>query len=277
MSLADDINSMYQHTAEAYGAIEAGGGAFTGEKNLANLATAIGTIKVILPYDPANPQLSDIKAVLNSDDPTSIYPIGTEIPDTYDGESNPWIVAHYGMAIDANDNNLTGVFLFRKFATTDKVAYSSPSLSVSYDKSELRAYINNEYRNKCSQELLDVITAVKFQVRLAGTAQVITDSLYPMSGANVYCFTGDPNEYHDSSTYGDIGHKWDYWGNSLNLTNMQSMGTPAPGRSEYSDSYWLRSAGTSLGYGTSVVKGAVDSIALYYMYKVLPACFISKN
>lgn len=26
MSLADDLSSMYQHTAEAYGAIEAGGG-----------------------------------------------------------------------------------------------------------------------------------------------------------------------------------------------------------------------------------------------------------
>lgn len=56
-------------------------------------------------YDPSNPTLDGLKQALDAGD-YAAFPAGTEIPDTYDGNDNPLIVAQY---LDSTNNNAKGV------------------------------------------------------------------------------------------------------------------------------------------------------------------------
>lgn len=62
------------------------------------------------------PTLTGLKKALNDGDAGTLYPIGTEIPDTYNNHANPLIVAQYQDILLPDSTTKPGVYLVRKYA-----------------------------------------------------------------------------------------------------------------------------------------------------------------
>lgn len=255
-----------------------GGGAFTGDKNLANLATAISAIKLKPPYDPENPQLSDIKAVLNSDDPASIYPIGTTIPDTYNGHSNPLIVAQY---LDSTNNSsyggAEGVILIRKYSERlltypagNSYAWGSNN---TYRTSWIKTFLDSTYMDKCSEQIKAIISGIELPgSNNLGQGYVLTSKWFLPSSIE-FGFKHNTIE----------GFFWDYWKQKTGWS--EANGGANSGRiitrldTGDADVYYTRTPGSGTAYvQVGLANGSLNQTASTNSnVAFVPACFISKN
>lgn len=104
--LNNTIEKFSASLSASYAKIAEKGGAMPEHKNSNSLADAIRTIPNTSDpgYDPDNPTLAGLKAAVNAGD-YETFPVGTEIPDTYNGNDNPLIVAQY---LDSTNNSAYG-------------------------------------------------------------------------------------------------------------------------------------------------------------------------
>lgn len=185
--------------------------------------TLIGTFTRA--YDPNNPQLSDLKNVLATDDPASIYPIGTEIPDTISGKSNPLIVTQY-LSNNSLYGGASGVLLTRKYLDDAAVPFGS---SRYYGSSSILAYLNDIYYEACSEELKSLLSTI--EVRYS------SDGNYKASG-----------KWHIPSAT-EIGLDYSGMGEFLMLW-QQRLGSSTPSNSSKGGRILRDSAGVSHAWWT---------------------------
>lgn len=241
---------------------------------------SLGVLPACFIAKSSGPTLENLQEALESDNPEQLFPVGTEIEDTYDGESNPLVVAQY---LNSSNNSpyggAVGAILVRKFITPTEQLFSVKSND--YSTSDIRTFLNSTYLSNCSTELQNAISPIDVPYSKDNTITQVNDKWFLMSGIEVMA-TQNAGE----------GFGWDYWKTQTGLSSANNDANPGRVmRSQKGQAYywWLRSGGTN--YDTQVPLGSV-----YYVYNngkiyeaivdstvsptslaVLPACFIAKK
>lgn len=229
------------------------------------------------PWDPSNPTLEGIKWALDND---IDVPVGTEIPDVFNGEDSPLVVAQY---LNENNNSeyggAVGVILVRKYVTPATSTRFANSY-VSYNESLLKTYLDNTYPTLCSAELNSIVSPLTVPC-YNGTAIVGLECTYfpPSSMEMGY------NEYQ--STIEDTSLFFDYWKEKTGLTEPDSNSNSGrttytlQGSLEYS---WVRSTHRISHQQNRIYPEYVTSSGAIWSQEpnytgatVQPMCFISKN
>lgn len=265
MSLADDVNSMFKHTKDVYDSLEALGATMPTNKNLENLGTAFDSLSLKPSYDPENPTVDGLKAALDAGD-YAAFPAGTEIPDEYNGQSNPLIVAQY---LDSSNNSAyggaEGVILIRKYVEP-KLAYGSAPYASSY----VNTYLKTTYMDRCSEAIKPLVSDIDI---------VIDDTINP---TKVKWFSMSIVELGGSNSSQLLlyGIYWDYWKQKTGIitpTNSLNKLRCGYDRAGNEVQYYLRT-GTRSTYdynqGGALKSGGTN---MTLNSGVLPACFVSKN
>lgn len=157
------------------------------------------------PIDPENPTFASVKAAIATGHPEDYYPIGTEIPDTYDGEDNPLIVAHY-TDIPLNDEvKKPGAYLVRKYTMNPGMNFGDASHDL-YSTSFVRSFLDTDYYDACSTLAKQYVSAIICPWYDGSKITNISCKFFLMSGIEV---GGTRNEGE--------GVFWDYWKNRTGL------------------------------------------------------------
>lgn len=230
--------------------------------------TLVAEFECTPPPSADDPKLSDLKAVLASEDPASVYPIGTEIPDTYNGNDNPLIVAQY---LDSSNNSkyggAEGVILIRKFVEPTSRQFGSTS---DYDSSTIKSFLESTYLNNSSEDIKSLISDIDIPYYWRSTSlRNIKSKWFIMSVTEV--MGGGSLE----------GIAWRYWENRTGLTSPSTNsndGRIVYNRSGVAQPIWLRTYqnATTDTYQINTA-GTINYTSPTSSRGVLPACFVSKN
>lgn len=269
MSVSDTINSIASHLTEAYDAVAEMGGESPANKNLANLAAAVDSIAT----GPAVPtSLAQLKQMV---DAGREIVIGTEIPDTYAGNSNPLIVAqNLNSTNNADYGGAEGVILVRKFVDPTNQTFGS---SADYTTSAIKNFLDTTYFENCSESLKTVISDISVQYYNGSSKTTVASKLFLMSAYEVCC----------QGNYGAAGYEgimFDLWKERTGLSSPSSMGANNAGRKMKDRNgtalyTWVRSIGSaSSNYAMNVSpNGALQVRPPHQSAGVLPACFVAKG
>lgn len=259
------LQSMYAHTKEAYDRVEYLGGELPAKKNLANLPDAIRSI----PQGPAVPtSLAELKKAVRQG---REIVVGTEIPDTWNGNSNPLIVAQNLNSTNNSDyGGAEGVILIRKYAEPTSQTFGN----IDYPASTIKFYLDGTYLNNCSDDLKGIISEIA--VPYNGTT--VMSKFFIMSATEV-C-----GQWSVSGTDSAVeGIMLDIWKNRTGLSsinNNPNSGRIVRDRNGSAQAWWLRTksipTSTTLCRVTDTgeVRGGYSPTG---SLSVLPACFIGKD
>lgn len=221
-------------------------------------------------YDPENPTLAGLQNALAAGD-YAAFPAGTEIPDTYDGQSNPLIVAQY---LDSTNNSsyggAEGVILVRKYVEPTAQTYGANN-NVLYNNSSIHSYLQTTYLNNCSDILKSMMSDINIKFYTGTSYSTLSTKWFAM----------DPIEL--LSTYGNSnwqsGTAWDYWKQKTGLSAPASganTGRIGRDRNGTAYKYWLRSKDIAPDYMVISTNGQGDYATATQSWGILPACFIAK-
>lgn len=269
MTIASDLERIIGAKADIKVAVGEKGVTIPDTTLISDYHTYIDQIVTTPPIDPTNPTFEGLKLALSTDDPASYFPVGTEIPDTYDSKDNPMIVAQY---LDASNNSAyggsVGVILIRKYADPVSQTFGNPN----YYNSAVQAFLNGDYYTKCSDELKSVMSDIQVPYYDTGAIlRAFAAKLWLMSDVEVL---GDLSSYK-------TGFAWDVWKIMTGLTtpsygeNSGRIGRRTDG---VATPWWLRSwySGDSICFvlnNGSLTSGRVSSTYC----GIRPACFIAKD
>lgn len=217
-------------------------------------------------YDPENPTLEGLQNALAAGD-YAAFPAGTEIPDTYDGQSNPLIVAQY---LDSSNNSsyggAEGVILVRKYV--EPTTFSSTSYI--YPDSTTYTYLQGTYYDKTSIALKNLISDISVPYYNGSDLQSVISKWFAMSTTEANGILGDHAE----------GIAWDYWKNKTGLTtpsNDANGGRILKDTAGATSQSWLRTGPVSYGSTAIYTTGQIYANPPQGTCSVLPACFIAKS
>lgn len=230
MAVQDTIASMNKHTQDAYDKIEEKGGELPVNKNLANLATAIRSIPGGGGWDPSNPTLDGLQDALDKGEDVLI---NTEIPDTWNGVSNPLVVG-INTIIEKGGQRYKAIGLVRKYADPTTQVFGSTN---DYSASPILSYLNNDYLSKCSEALKNIISEVEVGSYNGSTIQKVSGKVHLFSGIEV-----------GGTAQAGEGEFWPYWKQKTGLSaadNTANSGRIVNSTSGAPQYWWLRSRGTT--------------------------------
>lgn len=213
--------------------------------------------------------LADLKLALSTENPAEYYPVGTEIPDTYDGNDNPLIVAQY---LNSSNNSTyggaVGVILMRKYVEPTSQVFGTNN---DYRTSTVKSYLDTTYLDNCSSELKSIISDINIPWYYSSTGYTtVTSRWFLMSDREVNSLLWTQVE----------GFAWDYWKQKTGLSSPNANANP--GRILYASegapsTSLLRSNGGSTSIGYVQNTGRIFYTTPTSSAGVLPACFIAKE
>lgn len=261
---------MYNHNKLCWDAIDEMGGDTSAPHNLQNLAEAI----LIIPTGPAVPKsLEELKQMVNRG---REIVVGTEIPDTYGGQSNPLIVAqNLNSTNNSSYGGVEGVILVRKYVEPTSQVFSTSSSGVNYSNSSIKTFLNGTYLNNCSDTLKNLISNISVPYYNGTSVTTVSDKWFLMSDYEVCS-----NRSNYSANYPE-GVMLQYWKDQTGLSSPSlntTSGRIAKSRAGSATAFWLRSRfdSSSVCYITFLGGGATANPTLTGT-GVLPACFIGKD
>ncbi len=222
--------------------------------------------------EPPKPALTKLREALENGTAETEFPIGSEIDDTWAGQSNPWIVAHYGSS-NTTSGTKNGVFLFRKYVNPTNHQWGTAN-SENYNVSAMNTYLNSTYLNNCSDLFKESVEEAVVQwARTSGSE--VNAKLWLMSPIEMGADWSQNSE--------NFGTVWTYWKNQVVAAGQNTpYNYSVEGRIGYSVSgtatnYWLRTKKTSTSVRTVSAVGNLTSGAqpTATTQGVRPACFIS--
>lgn len=221
-------------------------------------------------WNPDAPTLEGLKYAIDNDIDVAV---GTEIPDTWNGNDNPLIVAQ---KLDSSNNSsyggAEGIICIRKYPEPFNQKFS-PSVTGDgwdYRTSTIKTLLDGEYYNNCTDELKAIISEIKIPYYVTSVLS-ITCKWFLMSTYEV-CAT--------ATGAGNEGIMWDYWKQKTGLTSPNSAAND--GRkvlqrgSESGSVLWLRTRSSS-NVHEILSSGAISNTYPNSTMGVLPACFIAKG
>lgn len=213
--------------------------------------------------------LSGLKAALNDGTAQAKYPVGAEIPDTYDGQDNPLIVAQYlDSANNSGYNEAEGVILIRKFVEpTDQVF----GANVDYSVSAIKNFLDTTYLDNCSDILKSIISPIAIPYYNGSGIVPLPDQKW---------FLMSDREVQSNLISQSEGFGWNYWIEKTGFTSPSTaanVGRVMKDRAGSGQNVWLRSRYQAGRECIVVNTGLVDASATNVARGVLPACFIGKD
>lgn len=218
------------------------------------------------PPEPPTPtvSLTDFVPKAKAGTAKAEYPVGTEIPDTWDGRDNPLIVAQY---IDETNKStyggFTGAICIRKYV--DPVDFGVDDASTNGAAS----YFSSTYIDKCSREFM--------------SSGALTQGVIPnASGSGTTCYWFIMSGIEVGSTYNaGEGFMWDYWKQQTGLSaasNAANAGRIRRDRTGEAQDWWLRSAGGMGPLCDVAMDGSVSNRSTsMFEGGLLAACFIGNK
>lgn len=181
------------------------------------------------------PTLAGLKRALNAGNAAEKYPIGTEIPDTWNGNDNPLIVAHYTNIELSDGTTKPGAYLVRKYVDPTYQAFGS---NANYSSSTVKSYLDNAYFAACSDEAKETVSEIQVPCYNGSTIAPFPSKFFLMSATNVLAVL-----------IGGEGEPWDYWKQKTGLSGNGMIGYSASAntgrvvknRNGVSQYAWLRS------------------------------------
>lgn len=227
---------------------------------------------IAVPSDePEGSAIAQFKASVNAGTASTDFPIGTEIEDTYGGESNPLIVAQY---LDSSNNSVysgaEGAILIRKYAVAQSVYGSEDN----YDTSTVKNYLSNDYYTGCSTDLQNAMNLISLPSSY-GSNQLST--------VQAKAFLMSENEIGSKGAVNwSTGNMFDYWKEKTGLSTPGAWNTANAGRIVKNTSgtnveCWLRGGYNSTYAFVVTATGAVTGAMPTGSKWVLPAHFIGKE
>lgn len=218
-------------------------------------------------YDPENPTLEGLKSALNAGVLDNVE-IGTEIPDKWNGVDSPLIVGTKQAIMDANGVRHLAIGLTRKFIDTSSIYGANTNDGRSYKTSTILSYLNNDYLDKCSDELKGVVAdvTVSWYSNMSSTHGTATGKVHLLSNVEVYG-TGSNGE----------GYAWELWKNRANITapnNSANNGRIVYNSSGVAQQWWLRTMFSTTGDYYMEKTGAVSYTTSGASLGVLPEFWI---
>lgn len=225
-------------------------------------------------WNPDAPTLEGLKYAIDNDIDVAV---GTEIPDTWNGNDNPLIVAQ---KLDSSNNSsyggAVGVVLIRKYVEPTSQRQDDTYV---YGSSSLQTYLDTTYFENCSETAKTLISEISVPCynRSTSKSYSITCKWFAMSQTEIL------SNY--SSTIQGI--PWQYWKNKTGLTSASSAAnsgravTTSDGSSP--TAYWVRDISSRTSGSSDVptliyVTSTGQVTATFSNYAgVLPACFIAKD
>lgn len=212
-------------------------------------------------WDPSNPTLEGLKYAIDSDIDVAI---GTEIPDKWNGNDNPLIVAQL---LDSSNNSsyggAEGVILVRKYVEPTAQAFGT---SVDYSTSTIRELLNSTYLENCSNSLKTMLSSITIPYN---GSTMSGDKWFVMSAKEIGGVSS-PNE----------GKFWAYWQDKTDLSAPSinaNAGRVVYDREGTARSAWLRTRYTNSTIYHMKMDGGVNYNNPSANHGVLPACFIAKS
>lgn len=217
MSTTSEIQTTRDYLSASYDVVEELGGTIPEHKNMANLASAIDSI-------PTAPEglattLYALRAQLKAGTAIKESPVGTEIPDTWNGISNPLIVGHYSTIQTADGQLKPCVGLLRKFVDpTDNIFGGSAN----YPNSDIYNYLQTTYLNLCSGDVKNNIASVKIPyLQNANALMEVESKWFIFSNTEVLCQT--KNRIAE-------GEAWDIWKQRMGISQPTDLTVSNAGR-----------------------------------------------
>lgn len=269
MSIASEITVTKGLLGLAYDKIGELGGEVPEQRNMQNLAAAVKTITGG-GWNPQNPTLDGLQDAINKGIDIEI---GTEIPDKYDDQDNPLIVAQ---KLDSSNNSsyggAEGYILVRKYINPTSQIFDSSSGA--YTSSAIKTFLDNTYSTKCSDTLNSLVANISIPYTSNGTSVTqINCKFFLLSGI----------EMNGTYNNGD-GIAFDYWKNKTQLStpsNAANNGRIVTSLQGSPVNYWLRSryldagaTNNSIVNTTGLIGGSSITSA---NVGVLVGCFIEKK
>ena len=217
--------------------------------------------------DPNNPTLSNLKLAIATGSPEEYYPIGTEIPDKWNGQDNPLIVAHYTDITLSDGTVKPGAYLVRKYC----VAGGKFGNNSIYGGSSIQNYLEQTYLQSCTAATQSAVATIKIkQFHESYTAK----GFFPMSRTEMY---GVSDQYTGDST--SYGVPWEYWKNQTGFSspsNSVATGRIARDISGTVRQCWTRDYQSSANVYVLSSTGTLDSygVSTRATEYVLPACAV---
>lgn len=218
------------------------------------------------PYDPNNPTLSGLKKALAAEN-YNVFPIGTKVLDSSDAE-NPWVVAHYGSAKDANNEEVRGVYLIKKYALSDSLAFASAKKS-DYSTSTIKDYLTNTYYPALPEEWKESITEIKIPYYNGSTLITLNEKVWLMSVTELYGVNQE-----------EEGEAFQYWKNKTDLASAKNETSLRIIQDKTGEgvNVWTRSRYNSeTVYGNDKTGSIRQFTGTTSPQFILPACFISAS
>ena len=217
--------------------------------------------------------LADLKQALNYGNAATVYPVGTEFADTYDGASNPLIVAQY---LDETNNSAyggaVGVIMVRKYLSNFQIKWDN---NVNYRDSYINTQLNGDMFEKCSTELKQYASEIDIPYAINGNNIIMVKTKqFIMSTAEV--MSKNPS---GSDTPAE-GFGWDLWEQRTGLTSpsyLENEGRIMANSSAVVESWWLRSWVSSSNVAYTAFNGQVSFRRPSSSIYLLPAYFIGKD
>lgn len=241
-------------------------------------ATKAGVLPVcVVTGSEPLPTLTDLQTAIDDGTAKDKFPVGFEFEDTYNGQSNPLIVAQY---LDSSNNSAyngaEGVILTRKYAEDYGVKFNTANSNVNYVGSNILNYLNTTYVNNCSDELKALTSDLSVPYYNGSSMVQVSNKWHIPSAAEVYGnisgITGEQDE----------GVALQYWKDKTGLSmpsyeaNAGRVVSSGDNQTRY---WWLRTRGTTYYVSVVLTSGYVSAQAnpTQAAYSILPMCFISKT
>lgn len=267
MCIADRVRSMASHLRAAYASVATRGGDLPAQLNLANLAAGVESI----PTGPVAPKsLAELKAALKAG---RAIAVGAEIPDTYNGNSNPLIV--YQQLDNSNNSaygGAAGVLLGRKYIEPVEQVFSLSNNGL-YNSATIRNFLQTTYYENCSDELKSIINDINISWWNGSSMLSITSKWFLLSNVELCMGSGNNNE----------GMMLDYWKQKTGQTSPQFSGDRNYGRTLADRNgtvkqYWTRTKGSQTYYEYCIdTSGRGQQLGPNLSYGVAAVCFVSGN
>lgn len=269
MSIADELAQAQanlaetkQYISDAYAALRSNGASLPGKCNASNLA---GTING--DFAPPN-SLLRLEQALHSNNAKELFPVGTEILDTYGGADSPLIVVQY---LDSSNSGVyggvEGVILIRKYV--EPVGYKFGD-TANYIDSNIITFLRTDYLENCSTQLKKMLSAIEIPS---------FDGASTISVFSKWFIMSDTEVYSNFSPYVE-GFAWDYWKQKTGFSSPSTNSSPGRilrSRDGEARFVWLRTRSAPYTLTAISQNGGIFNPGSTSSYGVLPACFISKT
>lgn len=210
--------------------------------------------------------IAEFVAAVNAGTASSLYPVGTEIDDVWEGVAAPLIVAHYlDSSNNANYGGAIGAFLFRKYLSPISYRWTETTHYETYEQSMVYASLKTTYWESTSPELKEAISEVQVPSGNYADRKLIPVKWFLMSADEVNYQIQFTAESWD-------GEVWQYW---KGADRDKRVATPLSGSAAM---YTLRSQDLNKNNYCVTATGGV-SMGDWYLRSdpIRPACFVAKE